>query len=143
MNKQKNDSKTIWDYINMISSSKEFPDFNEEFNKVYSPFVVNRFFSLTGEANIIIINEINKMPQIGKKEHFLFLHSVIPKSRRRNSWPKRKKDEKIELLMEVFQCKYENAKSFVDLIKEEDYTKIVALTDKGGADVIKKRKRKS
>jgi hypothetical protein len=68
---------------------------------------------------------------------------VVPKSKRRNSWPKRKKDEKIELLMEVFQCKYENAKSFVDLIKEEDYTKIVALTDKGGADVIKKRKRKS
>lgn len=143
MNKQSSESKTIWDYINMISSSKEIPSFDEEFNKVYSPFVVNRFFSLTGEANIIIINEINKSPQIGKKEHFLFLHSVIPKSRRRNSWPKRKKDEKIELLMEVFKCKYENAKSFVDLIKEEDYTKIVALTDKGGADVIKKRKRKS
>lgn len=136
------DGKTVWDYINMISSSKIMPDFDDEFNKVYNPFLVNRFFSLTCEANIVIINEINKMPALGKKEHFLFLHKIIPKSKRRNVWPKKKKDEKIEFLMEAFQCSYEKARSFSDLITDEQIEKINASTYKGGVDVTKKKMRK-
>lgn len=132
---------SIWDYINMISSSKEVPSFDEEFNKVYNPFVVNRFFSLSGEANIVVVNEINKMPALGKREHFLFLHSIIPKSKRRYKWPKRKKDEKLILIMEVFQCSYDKAKLFADLITDEQFMELHASTYKGGAENVKSRRK--
>ena len=137
----KDSKKTIWDYVNMISSTKEIPAFDEEFHKVYNPFLVNRSFSLTGEANIVLVNEINK-GSITKENHFLFMRSIIPKSRRRNTWPKRKTEEKVKILMEMFECSYPKAKSFADLIPDDKIEEYLKRKDTGGAHILKTEKKR-
>ena len=127
-----NPEYTLWDFVNMITTTKEIPEFDENFDKVYSPFVVNRFFSFTGENSIIIVNEINKTPGLGKREHFIFLHAAIRKSKRRSSWVKQAKDERLALLSDVYECSIEKAKTFSDLLSPDQMLVIEDIVYKGG-----------
>lgn len=136
------DELTIWDYVNMITSSKEVPEFDEHFDKTYVPFVVNRFFSFLGESSTVIVNEINESPGLGKREHFIFLHSIIKKSKRRAKWEKQPKNDKVKLLAEVYECSYEKAKTFADLISEEQMAQLEEHLYTGGVQSIKKGKQK-
>jgi hypothetical protein len=131
---------SLWDYIGMITTSKKIPEFDENFERVYSPFVVNRFFSNLGDYSTVLANQINKTPGLGKREHFIFLHSVVRKGKTRGKWEKRKKDEKLEILSEVYKCSVEKAKAFADLITEKQMESIQEVLYKGGAEKASKKK---
>jgi len=131
---------TLWTYISMITTTKEIPEFDEHFEKVYSPFMVNRFFSFLGESSMVIVNEINETPGLGKREHFIFLHAAIRKSKRRSKWEKQPKDEKVKLLSDVYECSVEKAKTFADLISDEQMSTIHDLVFKGGVQSTRRSK---
>ena len=77
---------------------KEGYDVDIEERKDYKEFLINRSISYQPDL-IHIINEINRYPDIDKKLHYDFLHSIIPKKKRsRQFWVKGKKLENIELV---------------------------------------------
>lgn len=123
---------TLFDYINMISQTKEIPEFDAHFEKTYSPFVVNRFFSLFKDNSVIIANTLNRNCEISKKNHFLFLHSMIRRSKRFSKWPKKNNNERINFLMEVFNYSHKRAKEASMLITDEQITELHKADFKGG-----------
>jgi hypothetical protein len=109
----------LFDYIKMISTTKEIPEFDEHFEKTYVPFIVNRFFSLFNGNAAVIANEANSFSSVPKKLHFMFLHNLIRKGKRYSKWPKMEKDGKILFLMEVYNYNYRKAREICNLISEK------------------------
>lgn len=130
--KKTTEEPKLFDFIKMISQTKEIPEFDEHFEKNYSQFVVNRFFSLFQENSAILANEMNKGKDIPSKQHFLFLHSVIRKSSRFTKWPKKIEDKKINFLMEVYEYSFQKAKSCSDLINDDQIKELEAMFYEGG-----------
>lgn len=122
----------LFDYIKMISWTKEIPEFDAHFEKVYTPFVVNRFFSLFQGNDVIIANALNKNYGMSKTNHFLFLHGMIRKSKRFSKWPKEQKDDRVKFIMEVYNYSYKRAKEANVLLSDEDLSEIREAMKKGG-----------
>ena len=88
---------------------KESYDVDIEQRKDYKVFLINRSLSYQPDL-IYIINEMNRYPDVEKKLHYDFLHSIIPKKKRpRKFWIKGKKLENLALVKEFF--KYSNSKA--------------------------------
>lgn len=124
----------LFDYIKMLSYTKKLPEFDEEFEKTYAPFMVNRFFSLFRDSSVVVANLLNRNYGMTKQNHFLFLHGMIRKGNRihKGKWPKRPKDADIELVMDEFEYSYKRAVEVMCLITDEQLTKMREARDTGG-----------
>jgi hypothetical protein len=122
----------LFDYIKMISLTKEMPEFDEHFEKVYQPFLVNRFFSLCADNSVVIANLLNKNYEMSKKNHFLFLSTMIRKGKRYNKWPKKQTDERVKFIMEEYDYSYKRAKEASFLITDEQILEMRQAYDQGG-----------
>jgi hypothetical protein len=123
----------IWNYIKMISETKEIPEFDDTFEKLYNQFVVNRAMSLYGDTSVLIANMINTSSKMTNKNHFLFLHAMIRKGKRWSKWPKKTSDSKIDFIMEEFNYSKAKAKEVVNLITDMDIKSMKKDKDTGGA----------
>jgi hypothetical protein len=121
--------------MKMLSYTKKIPEFDDEFEKNYSPFMVNRFFSLFRDSSVVVANMLNKNYGISKKDHFLFLHGMIRKGNRihKGKWPKKAKDADIEMIMEEYNYSYKRAVEVSNLITKEQLTEMQTDRYKGGA----------
>lgn len=124
----------LFDYIKMISYTKKIPEFDEEFQKNYAPFMVNRFFSLFRDSSVVIANLLNKNYGMTKENHFIFLHGMIRKGNRfyKGKWPKRAEDVDIFLVMEEYNYSYKRAVEIMPLITDKQLTEMRAARDTGG-----------
>ena len=123
----------VFTYIKMIELTKEIPEFDAEFEKIYSPFMVNRYFSLHKDESVLIANAINKNYNMSKRLHFLFMHSMIRKGKRPYSkWPKRPADAKIQFIMEEYNYSYRRAKEASVFITDDQITEMKAAKSTGG-----------
>lgn len=114
----------------MISDSKQIPDFDEEFEKDYSPYLVNNFFSYFFDT-AGFVNLINRKSVMPKKTHFLFLHSLIPKKSRWSKWHKQTKSKDIDMIMDIYNVNSSKAKIALSLLTK-DNMKVLRQTQKTG-----------
>lgn len=121
----------VFDYIKMLSTTKKIPEFDEHFNKKYSPFLVNRFFSLHNGSTTMIVNELNKY-NMSKEQHFMFLYHTIRKGNRWSKWPKRLSSNKIKKIQEVFNYSEQKAKAASEIISDKQMKEIDEIFYKGG-----------
>ena len=111
---------------------KEGYDVDIEDRKAYKEFLINRSISYQPDL-IHIINEINRYPDIDKKLHYDFLHSIIPKKKRsRQFWVKGKKLENIELVKEFFKYSNTKAETALSVLCDGDIEYIKSKMNKGG-----------
>jgi len=123
----------MFDYIKMITTTKEMPEFDDHFEKTYNPFMTNRALSLFGDNSVVIANAVNKNYGMSKKNHFLFLHSMVRKGKRKNSkWPKFIKEDKISFIMEEYNYSYKRAKEASVLISDEQLLEMRKSKQQGG-----------
>lgn len=122
----------LFDYIKMISQTKEIPDFDEHFRKTYNQFMVNRFFSLCGGNECCIASVLNKNYGMSNKSHFMFLHTLIRKGKRYTKWPKQMKDAKVKALMDIYQYSYKRASEVVQFISDDQLADILSAKSTGG-----------
>jgi len=111
---------------------KESYDVDIEQRKDYKVFLINR--SLSYQPDLIhIINEMNRYPDVEKKLHYDFLHSIIPKKKRpRKFWIKGKKLENLALVKEFFKYSNSKAETVLSVLTDGDIEYIKNKMNKGG-----------
>lgn len=119
-----------FDIVNAISNKSRL-EWNEETEKAYVTFMVNRGLGQFADC-VLLANEMNIAPHLDKKLQFDFLYHTVKKGKRFSKWEKASEDATVELLCEFYSYSEQYAKSIVDLFSEEDLNNLKARTQKGG-----------
>ena len=124
----------LFDYIRMLSQTKQMPDFDEHFNSTYNQYVTNMYFSLYRDT-AMIVNELQVYAgELSNKAHFLFLHRMIPK--RKREWVQWYKPEKItkelELVMETYNYNRIKATTALGLLGKNNIKTLNNMQFRGG-----------
>lgn len=128
---------SLIEYLDAIYFTKKTDIVNDENEKFYNPFIINKMLS----ANIDTLfhaQELNQYLRISKQAHFrLALHS-IPKKKRYGKFMKHIKDKRLEVIKEYYNCSTFKAKEVLKMLKPEQLNFINEYLDKGGGDVRQK-----
>jgi hypothetical protein len=121
------------DYLNAINHNKEklMDTEDEEWEKKYPPFIVNRCLSPFPDT-IQLVNEINQLHHLDKKLQFDFLINSLRPRKRYEPWMKAKKLENLEYVKEFYGYSNVKAKAALDILSEEQISAIKQKLNKGG-----------
>ena len=121
------------DYLKAINQSKEklMDGDDEEWEKKYPPFIVNKCLSPFPDT-IQLVNEMNQLPHLDKKLQFDFLINSLRPRKRFTPWMKAKKLDNLEYVKEYYGYNNEKARSALKLLNDEQIKTIKSSLDKGG-----------
>lgn len=120
-----------FDYINEINHGKNNLIVDEQTERQYNSFLVNRGLSFSIDT-VILANEMNSRPHIPKKMQNDFLLSVVPKKKRYSKWLKADKLDDLEIVKAYYECNDEKAKAALRILKPEQIEYIKAKMFTGG-----------
>ena len=123
----------LGEYLNAINHSKKplMDTEDEQAEKEYSPFVVNRCLSYFIDT-VLHSNLMNQHPEISSKMQFDYLSSSIRKRKRFSKWLKQETDNNLEIIKEYFQYSDTKAKEICDILTEEEIEEIKKYLHHGG-----------
>ena len=121
-----------FDFANSINFTKENLIVDEDTEKEYNPFIVNRAMGFAADT-VIPANEMNSRPHIDNKMQYDFLCAVVRKRKRYNKWIK-SEEEDLEAIQQYFDYSFNKAKEALRILTSNDIEKIkLYLTrSKGG-----------
>ena len=120
-----------FDYLNSINLTKKNLIVDEQSEKDYVPFIVNRGLGYFSDT-VLLANEMNVNCNLDSKMQYDFLRSTVKKRKRFSKWLKREESDKIETIKEYFGYSYPKAKEVEDLISESDLESMRESMFKGG-----------
>ena len=124
---------SLFDYISDLSTDKNYL-FNEDVNKNYVPFMVNRGFGQHIDT-ILLANEMNKRANISKLMHHDFYFYSIDKKKRYGKWAKSNvpDEDLIKFVQEKYSVNYNVALMYVELYDKQQLKDLIKeATEKGG-----------
>ena len=120
-----------FDFVNDIINKKEYI-FNDENQKEYIPFIVNRALSYYPEA-IFYAQDMNIYSNLDKKLQYHYLINTIrPTKIQYKKWGKKTEDNDIAILQEYFNYSYNEAKMALSVLSDVQIKTIRKKLDKGG-----------
>ena len=128
MNQKKLEKEpTPFDFCNCINNkdTQELIETNED---AYNSYIANKYYSFFSDC-IFFANELNRYSNLSKKQQFDFYYHLILKKNRYSAWIKKQKqrqqqdNEKIELIVEYYNCSIREAKQMLMIIKTEKQEK--------------------
>ena len=120
-----------FDFLNAINLTKENLIVDDETEKQYNAFMVNRGLSYFQDT-ALIANEMNLAPHLSSKPQFDFYIAIIRKRKRFSKWLKPEKVENAEIVATYFQCSVEKALQYLNLLDDEMLNVIKQKTSLGG-----------
>ncbi len=108
----------LFDYLNSINDTKVDLIVDEQSEKTYVPFIINKGLSYFGDT-ILLANEMNRLPATDKKMQYDFLRLTIRKKKRFSKWDKEVKSEDIALMKRVYSCNEVRALEALALLTPE------------------------
>ena len=123
------------DYLKAVNQTKELlmDGEDEEWERKYPPFIVNKCVAPFPDT-IMLVNEINQLPNVDKKLQFDFLINSLRPRKRYTPWLKAMKLENLEYVKEYYGYSNEKAKSALDILTDEQISAIKRKLYKGGKD---------
>lgn len=119
-----------FDIINSINTKKHI-EWDEEVDKAYVPFVVNRSLSYFRET-VIAANEMNRLHHLDRKLQYRFLINIVRKGKRFSKWIKPEKENDIEVVKEYYGYSNEKASQALALLSSEQLDYLRKKVNKGG-----------
>lgn len=121
-----------FDFINSISYGKEDLMVEEQVEREYNPFIINRGLGF-GADTVVWANEMNSRPHLDNKLQYDFLRHSVRKAKRFNKWMK-SDEENLEVIQEFFGYSYLKAKSALRILSVDEINSIkhYLKTCKGG-----------
>jgi hypothetical protein len=121
-----------FDYVNQILQGKKNLIVDEQTEKAYNPFIVNRSLSYHYDC-ILFANEMNQRHFLDKKLQNSFLINTV-RSRKRPfaKWVKSEKSEDIECIKQIYGFSDKKAYDALRLLKDEQIQELKEKTDIGG-----------
>ncbi|BAU40089.1 hypothetical protein [Ralstonia phage RSP15] len=131
---------TLIDFLNALTVSGENLLIDEEAEKAYTPFIINRGIAQTIDG-VLFANEMNKLPGITKQMHYGYLNRSLIKKKRYAKWPKKlAMDEHLEIVSNYYNVSIEEAQTYLEILTPDQINEIKAKMDTGGTG--KKRAQK-
>jgi hypothetical protein len=122
----------VFDYVNQILYGKENLMVNEENEKIYIPFLINRSLSYHYDC-ILFANEMNRRHFLDKKlQHDFFINTIRSKKRSFVKWAKSEKNDDIECIKKVYGFSDKKALDALRLLNDEQIQQLKEQTDIGG-----------
>ena len=120
-----------FDYLNSINMTKKNLMIDEQSEKDYVPFIVNRGLGYFQDT-VLLANEMNVNCHIDSKLQYDFLKGTISKRKRFSKWLKAEDDEKVDIIRKYFGYNHTVAKSVSHLFNVEQLNTLKKRLDKGG-----------
>ena len=123
------------EYLKAVNQTKEplMDGDDEEWERKYPPFIVNKCVAPFADT-IMLVNEINQLPNVDKKMQFDFLLNSLRPRKRFTPWLKANKLENLEYVKEFYGYNNEKAKVALDILTDEQISAIKQKMNKGGRD---------
>lgn len=107
---------TIFDILNSLSYTKIDLSEEEDFEREYNAFMINRFLSMS-EDTVFYANETTKMSSLPNNVQYQFLLNSIPKKKRYFKYAKgEKKSKEINIVKTHFQINESVAMEFLEIL---------------------------
>jgi len=120
-----------FDYLNAINSTKKNLIVDEETEKEYNPYIVNKSLSYFQDT-VLIANEMNRYAHLDKKLQFQFLINIIRKRKRFSKWFKPGVQDDIEVVKEYYGYSDEKARQVLPLLSLDQMGQLKEKVNKGG-----------
>ena len=121
----------LFKYLNEINYGKRNIMVDEETEKAYVPFVINRSLSYFPDT-VAIANEMNKYHHLDSRLQFSFLINIIRKRKRFSKWIKPEIENDVEVVKEYYGYSNEKARQILPLLTPEQIQTIRKKVNKGG-----------
>jgi len=122
----------LFDYLKRLTNKTPIDESQEEFEKGYSQYMINRFFSC--DKNLVILAKEMNRSGITNQMHFDFMDVAIPKSKKfiKYNLKKAKKDQDLQYLCEFYKINMDRAREYMRLISEDEMKEVRAFFEKRG-----------
>ena len=120
-----------FDYLSSINHSKKDIMVDEQAEKQYIPFIINKGLSYSHDT-VIMANEMNRYPFLDKKMQFSFLINSIRPKKRFNKWIKAEKIEELDIIKSYYGYSTEKAKQVLSILSTEQIQIIKTAMYRGG-----------
>ena len=118
---------TPFDYLKLVHNKKvKWEDLNEEEQKSWNTFIINRALSLNSNY-IDIVNNVQPHTggQLTPAEIFKYYQNMLPNNFRFQKWIKGKKENKynpqlLALLSGYFECSCKQVEEYLKIMKKKD-----------------------
>ena len=120
-----------FEYIASITHKKNDMMIDEDGEKGYSPFMVNRGLSQFQDC-VLLANEMNMNSHLDSKLQYDFLRTAVRSRKRFSKWAKKVVPAKIEVIKEYYGYSDAKAESIADLISDDDIKHMKSVLSKGG-----------
>ena len=108
-----------FDYLNSILSTKKYLMENDQNEKDYPPFFINRGLSQHVDC-ILFANEMNMNGHLDHRLQYDYLfHSIRKMKRTFGKWAKRKDNEAIQAVSQYYEVNLRRAKEYVAILSKE------------------------
>ena len=118
-------------YIASITHTKKDLMVDEDAEKAYSPFMINRGLSYFQDT-VLLANEMNRAAHIYHRMQYDFLRTAIRSRKRFSKWAKKTTPAKIEVIKEYYGYSDAKAQSVEDLISDDDIKAMKSVLSQGG-----------
>jgi Holliday junction resolvase RusA-like endonuclease len=122
---------TPYSYLTQINTGKQDIMVDDESEKAYIPFVVNRTLSYFKEC-VLIANEMNVHHHIDNKLQFHFLINITRKRKRFTKWAKPDVDSDLKVVKEYYGYSNTDANQALSLLSPDQLTILRGKVSKGG-----------
>ena len=120
-----------FEYIASITHKKEDIMVDDDAEKGYSPFMVNRGLS-NFQDTVLFANEMNRAGHLDHRLQYDFLRTAVRPRKRFSKWFKKTVPSKIEIIKEYYGYSNVKAESVADLISDEDIKEMKNYLSQGG-----------
>lgn len=118
----------LFDILKNITETKE--DRWYEFEKIYTPYVINRFLSMNVET-LPFAYEMNKGDFTPREQYEFYLYG-IPNKKRYLRYIKEEKIDKLDVVCKYFNVSKNVAKEYLKILTKDNIKQIEKSFDIGG-----------
>ena len=120
-----------FDYVNSINATKKDIMVDEDTEKGYNPFMVNRSLSYFQDT-VLFANEMNKYHSLDKDMQYSFYLNILRKRKRFSPWIKKEKDSDLEYVKRYYGYSNEKAAQALKILSNEQLDFIKQRLETGG-----------
>jgi hypothetical protein len=120
-----------YEYVKSINQTKENIMVDDESEKGYNSYIVNRSLSYFNDT-VMFANEMNVNHQLDNRLKYEFLLGTIRKKARFSKWIKPDTEESLNIIKECYGYSNEKALQVLNLLSVEQIGQIKRRLSKGG-----------
>lgn len=121
---------TLFEHLNNIyERNPNWTTLSESDKKTFSPYMANRFISMLGKKECLIVDMIHKY-KLDNQQIYTFYQSVLGNKKRFASYIKGSKEEKVnmdlvKILAELHEISTREAMEYLELIEKDDLVELL------------------